>query len=494
MKSADVGALNLNESGISGVPEQNESWTYDETGNWLAYEKDEDGTTSIDQSRRHNESNQITVIDGESSGVAHDLNGNATLLPTGVGLQDQSRKLIWNPWNKLVEVLNASDNALIGKYVYDGRFRRTTVTDVASKDASSSPLNVYYWGAQSRWELMRRDRDTTENGTLDESLYCLKDAMDPIAVVDSSGTVQERYEYTAFGNVSFFDSGYTSRSASNYDWTFLFHREFWDVESGYYNYGFRYYDPETGRWPSRDLIEEEGGRNVYQSMENDGLNRLDNLGLLPTLEAIPHSMATRENPYVGDCGLATWVIEWKIGGKAADFLFGGQIIQDVEIRTDITDCSGLPWYNEARGEPIPHLRTYTESWRVLPSSFTVNGLEDLTPGALGISQNDFDRRKNADIFGSDEELISEQCQQPSKGTITTVGYARYYPVQGPVNWPRGRSGAELLRSTTINPDWDKPGTSNLVKRSFKVRWDCCNGNQKTEIVYQKITSIANPHN
>ena len=47
VKSAEVGALNLNESGISGVPEQSEAWTYDETGNWLAYEKDEDGTTTV---------------------------------------------------------------------------------------------------------------------------------------------------------------------------------------------------------------------------------------------------------------------------------------------------------------------------------------------------------------------------------------------------------------------------------------------------------------
>ncbi|MCH8541890.1 MAG: RHS repeat-associated core domain-containing protein [Opitutales bacterium] len=44
-------------------------------------------------------------------------------------------------------------------------------------------------------------------------------------------------------------------------------------------YGFRYYDPETGRWPNRDPIEEEGGLNLYGFVGNDGVNAWDVLGL-----------------------------------------------------------------------------------------------------------------------------------------------------------------------------------------------------------------------
>ena len=36
----------------------------------------------------------------------------------------------------------------------------------------------------------------------------------------------------------------------------------------------------TGRWPSRDPIEEDGGYNLYAFVENDGLNFIDKLGLL----------------------------------------------------------------------------------------------------------------------------------------------------------------------------------------------------------------------
>jgi integrase/recombinase XerD len=44
-------------------------------------------------------------------------------------------------------------------------------------------------------------------------------------------------------------------------------------------YGYRYYDPITGRWPSRDPIEERGGLNLYGFVRNDGVNWIDVLGL-----------------------------------------------------------------------------------------------------------------------------------------------------------------------------------------------------------------------
>jgi RHS repeat-associated protein len=52
-----------------------------------------------------------------------------------------------------------------------------------------------------------------------------------------------------------------------------------DATSGLYFYGYRYYDPVTGRWPSRDPIEEEGGVNLYAFVGNDVLNEIDVFGL-----------------------------------------------------------------------------------------------------------------------------------------------------------------------------------------------------------------------
>ena len=44
------------------------------------------------------------------------------------------------------------------------------------------------------------------------------------------------------------------------------------------SYGYRFYDPLTGRWPSRDPIEENGGLNHYGFLGNDSINSVDLLG------------------------------------------------------------------------------------------------------------------------------------------------------------------------------------------------------------------------
>ncbi|MCX6866940.1 MAG: RHS repeat-associated core domain-containing protein [Verrucomicrobia bacterium] len=45
------------------------------------------------------------------------------------------------------------------------------------------------------------------------------------------------------------------------------------------DYGYRYYDPLTGRWPSRDPIEENGGLNLYGFVGNNGVSKFDFFGL-----------------------------------------------------------------------------------------------------------------------------------------------------------------------------------------------------------------------
>jgi RHS repeat-associated protein len=53
--------------------------------------------------------------------------------------------------------------------------------------------------------------------------------------------------------------------------------------SGVRYYGFRYYNPSTGRWLSRDPIEENGGVNLYAMVGNGPTNSIDALGLAAVL-------------------------------------------------------------------------------------------------------------------------------------------------------------------------------------------------------------------
>ncbi len=117
------------------------------------------------------------------------------------------------------------------------------------------------------------------------------DYYDPITMADASGEVVERYEFSAFGMRSIMDAAWTSRADSDHVVEFAFHGQFLDAETGYYDYGYRYYSPQIGRWLSRDPVEESGGVNLYVFAENFPINGVDFRGLL-TLENVKKSDGT----------------------------------------------------------------------------------------------------------------------------------------------------------------------------------------------------------
>lgn len=95
------------------------------------------------------------------------------------------------------------------------------------------------------------------------------------AKFDDDGAVAAHYEYSPFGRV-------IASTGSPDDFAFRFSTKFTDDETGYLYYGYRHYDPETGRWLNRDPIEELGGLNLYGFVGNDGVNGWDVLGLNPS--------------------------------------------------------------------------------------------------------------------------------------------------------------------------------------------------------------------
>ena len=91
--------------------------------------------------------------------------------------------------------------------------------------------------------------------------------------VNQAGTKVAHFEFDPFGNP-------TVDSESNAaDFPYRFSTKPQDPVTGLYYYGYRYYDPLTGRWPSRDPIDEGGGPNLYNFVVNDGIDWADDLGL-----------------------------------------------------------------------------------------------------------------------------------------------------------------------------------------------------------------------
>ena len=95
---------------------------------------------------------------------------------------------------------------------------------------------------------------------------------------DGNGNVSEylfpyasivaHYEYDPFGNTN-------SDSDNTYGLAYRFSTKPRDLKTGFYYYGYRYYDPLTGRWPSRDPIEESGGMNLYNPLYNNPISWVD---------------------------------------------------------------------------------------------------------------------------------------------------------------------------------------------------------------------------
>jgi len=77
-------------------------------------------------------------------------------------------------------------------------------------------------------------------------------------------------EYDAFGNV-LVEQGTPPCGLG-------FSTKMEDPETGLVYYGLRYLQPPTGRWLSRDPVEEQGGVNLYGFVGNDGVGVIDCLG------------------------------------------------------------------------------------------------------------------------------------------------------------------------------------------------------------------------
>jgi RHS repeat-associated protein len=127
--------------------------------------------------------------------------------------------------------------------------------------------------------LVLRDRDTDGNGSLDERLYALQDAnWNTTGLVNAGGTVQERYAYTPFGQVTFRDGTGSTLSNSAKDWIFL-HQGGERIVAGDYEFRNRLYSPSLGRWLSNDPLGfEAGDQNWYRAIGNNPGNAVDPSG------------------------------------------------------------------------------------------------------------------------------------------------------------------------------------------------------------------------
>jgi RHS repeat-associated protein len=90
--------------------------------------------------------------------------------------------------------------------------------------------------------------------------------------VDTNGTIVAHREFDPYGNTL------VQTGSKAEEFTLWFSSKYWDVETGLGYWGYRYYHPDEGRWLSRDPIEEEGGLNLYGTLDNNLVLYIDSDG------------------------------------------------------------------------------------------------------------------------------------------------------------------------------------------------------------------------
>ena len=284
-------------------------WTLDSTGNWKKFQQDDNGNATWDlmQQRTANTVNEITDVT-ETAGSswatpAYDPAGNMTSVtqpaaPTG------SYTAVYDAWNRLVKLSDGANTVQVNEY--DARRYRTVRKDYVAGTLSetrhfyyseawqcleerlgSSPDSAdterkYVWGVRYIDDLVLRDRDSDldSDNTLDERLYALQDAnWNVTSVADTSGDVQERYAYTAYGEPTFQNSSFMSQGSSSFSWGVLYAGYCRDAVCGLYAVRTRMYQPRLGTWLSRDPVSTVLNTHLYEYVKGQPLGFDDPMGL-----------------------------------------------------------------------------------------------------------------------------------------------------------------------------------------------------------------------
>ncbi|MET0650389.1 MAG: RHS repeat-associated core domain-containing protein [Pyrinomonadaceae bacterium] len=145
------------------------------------------------------------------------------------------------------------------KMIYDGW------NLIAELDGSNNLIRSHVWGAGG---LLL----TYGGGNVYQVGY--DGNQNVVALVNAgSGALSASYDYDPFGQTLRATGDYAAQNPLRFSGKYL------DAETGLLYYGYRYYNPQTGRWLSRDPSGEMGGLNLYGFIQNDGVNSVDFLGL-----------------------------------------------------------------------------------------------------------------------------------------------------------------------------------------------------------------------
>ncbi len=185
----------------------------------------------------------------------------------------------YDAWNRLISVTDASTSITND---YDARgFRITETTGgvvrhyyytpgwqcVEERTGTlTTPERQFVWGMRYIDDLVIRDRSTANNGSINERRYAMQDGnWNTVAICDITGTVGERYAYSAYGTPVFMTGAGAVQASSPIGFETLYAGYRWDNASPQMYYvRNRFLLPQVGTWNKRDPLGYVDGMALYR--------------------------------------------------------------------------------------------------------------------------------------------------------------------------------------------------------------------------------------
>jgi RHS repeat-associated protein len=215
--------------------------------------------------------------DDEISSESYDANGNV-LSADGVAYTYDAEnhmtsatgngKVITMVYDAFGNRVSKTVNGVTTKYLVEDDVNPTGLPQVLEETVNGAVQRSYTYG------LERISESQMVSGTWTTSFYGYDGFGSVRQLTDSTGKITDEYEYDAFGN-SFTKTGTTPNN-------YLYRGEQYDSDLGLYYLRARYYNPNTGRFLSRDPLDgqakDPASLHKYLYANGDPVNRIDPRG------------------------------------------------------------------------------------------------------------------------------------------------------------------------------------------------------------------------
>jgi RHS repeat-associated protein len=236
--------------------------------------------------------NQMQTVNGQPT--QYDAAGDL--------LEDEARQYDWDAEHRLVRIRYKAQAGKETRFAYDGLSRRTMITEIDTagttethyiwcgqvicqkRDASGQLLRAYYPEGEYGPEIGQRvakvdaDDNPTDVTTAQQAngsgavVYAGNHLGSVSETLTPNGKVVTHSAYGPYGETQ-------TKGRGDYRSDFRYAGMQYHAASGMYLTQFRAYDPNTGRWVSRDPIREYGGINLYAYVSGNPVKFNDPRGL-----------------------------------------------------------------------------------------------------------------------------------------------------------------------------------------------------------------------